>query len=580
MKKLNDMIRIFGALLLLTAAFAASGCSDDENTEPAVTEGVVFEFSMHRVYRLEAMTDIASVKITLRQDGTKLELPSLTLSGDEQLVSTKPYRLAPGTYEFASYTAYDASANQLFRAELDEDNLIEVKQNELTTFTLPQNVKVVEFPTDYYRNAIYGFCKEVFGDDKEAWPFDFDKKDLRNMQKRHREVAYLEFEEDDYGNITYLGSINFCGEDFAAMTDFPAHVFENFGMLINITLSDLPNLKTITGIEKLPTLESIGIFNTGLEKLPDGLFTLKKLLSLGVTNCRLTEFPADVAKLEKLRVLNLQGNQIPAINTPLSGLGKLEDVDFSNNPLTTIGDNVFGPDMVINNMALENTQLSTLPAVIGRMSRLRGINIAGCQFAAVPQAVAGNSNLRTVRLSGNRLTTVNAADFNSMTNLHNLFLSDMKLTVSGKLDIPSLELFAMNNCGLTTVPDLSGLTNLQQLELSGNDFTSVAKADAARIPTTRLRLLRLNDSKNLASFAALDDKTIGSKDYAIYDVSDCPKLQWQVPGQWHPFDLYLGDYTGVDENGMPQYDHIFGSTPGRVAIDRRNSPGVTFSAGN
>lgn len=585
MKRFQNMIRILGALLLLAAGFTAAGCSDDnENTEPEVKEGVVFEFSMHRVYAIQTMTDLASVKITLRQDGGNLELPSLTLSGSEQLVATKPYRLAPGTYEFVSYTAYDASANQLFRAELYEDNLIEVKQNELTTFTLPQNIKIVEFPTDYYRNAIYGFCKEVFGDDKEAWPFDFEKEDLRKMQKRHREVEYLEFEEDDYGNITYLGSLNFTGEDFDVMTDFPAHIFENFGMVTNITLSDLPNLKTITGIEKLVGLTSLGIHNTGIDELPDGIYSLRKLQTLVVTNCSLTEFPTRIGAFEDLRVLHLRGNEIARIDTPLTGLKQLVDVDFSDNPLTSIGDNVFGPDMKVNNLVAENTQLSALPDVIGRMSLLRGINIANCAFTSVPRAIAGNTNLRSVRLAGNDLMTINAADFNSMTDLRNLVLSDMKLTISGRLEIPQLEGLALNNCGLQTMPDLSGLTYLLQLEMNSNDFTAIT--DAAKFPAnafkaqdgTRnaLHLVTLNNSAKLTTFSAFDAKALAADDYVIFDVSDCPQLQWQVPAAWRPFDLYLGEYTGVDDQGVPQYEDIFGPTKGRVAVDRRNSPGVKY----
>lgn len=585
MKRFNHIFRILGAVLFLAAGFTAAGCSDDEHTEPAATEGVVFELSMHRVYAIESMTDIASVKVTLRQqDGAALELPSLRLSGTEDLVSTEPYRLAPGTYEFASYIAYDASSNQLFKAELYEDNILEVKAGEITTFALPQNIKVVAFPTDYYRNALYGFCKEIFGDDKEAWPFDFEKKDLRKMQKRHREIEYLEFEEDDDGNILYLSSLNFSGEDFAVMTDFPAHLFENFGLLGNITLSGLPNLKTISGIEKLPTLTSININNTGLEALPEGLFTLKKMLSLVVTNTQIAEFPAKVTQFEDLRLLHLPGNRIERIDTPLTGLKKLEDVDFSNNPLTTIGDNVFGPNMAINNIVLENTQLSALPDVIGRMALLRGINIAKGRFTAVPRAIAGNTNLRTVRLAGNPLTTVNAADFNSMTNLHNLVLSDMAVTISGKLEIPNLLLLAMNNCGLREMPDLSGLTYLAQLELGGNDFTAIT--DFSKFPAnafqskdrtkTALHVISLNNSKNLTSLTAFEGKQIAADDYVVFDVSDCPKLQWQLPAAWKPFDLYLGEYTGLDENGMPAYEHIFGPTKGRAAVDRKNSPGVTY----
>ena len=575
MKKLKDIIRLLAAAMLVFAAGAGTGCSDDETKETPVTEGVVFDFAMRTVYSIGSMTDMASVKVTLAQNGATFELPSLRLSGTDELVTTTPYRLAPGTYTFVSYIAYDKTAAEIFKVEVDTDNTFEVKANELTTYALPIEVRVVEYPTDYYRNAIYGLCVELFGEeDKDAWPWDFEKKDLRKMQKRHTETPYFEFDEDDYGNITMLTAVNITGEDFASMTEFPARTISNLRTLSSLTLSDLPNMTSIRDLETLSDIDGLSVINTGLKEIPEAIGSCPKLRALAIVNNPVTTVPDAVSNLKDLRVLHLRGNRIERIDTPLKGLEKLADVDFSDNPLTAIGEGVFAATQPINNLQLEGTRLAALPAVIGQISLLRGLNLAGCQFTSVPAAAKNNARLRTLRLSGNPMTTIAASDFAGMANLQNLFLSDMKATVSGRLDIPSLELLEMNDCGLTALPDLTGLTGLKRLELNGNDFTAVTETDRSKFNCPDLWVYSFNNCKNLSAFSIFDKLTVGADSYSIFDVSHCPKLQWTTPAQWKCFDLYLGDLTGQDETGNDVYASIFGPIKGRVAIDRTDSPGV------
>lgn len=575
MKNFKDTIRTLTALLLLAAAAITAGCSDDDTKQPVVTEGVVFEFSMRTIYGLESMTDIASVKITLAQNNKSFDLPSFRLSGNDQLVSTQPYRLAPGSYTFLSYIAYDAASNLLFKVEVDDNNNIEVKANELTVYELPINVRVVEFPDDYYRNAIRGLCIEVFGENnEEAWPWDFTKKDLRDMQKRHRETPYLEFEEDDYDNIMYLDAINLTGEDFAAMTELPALTLANLKSAMGLTLTDLPNLKTIKDLGSLDHLQSLTIVNTGLEEISAEIGKCIQLHSLSIVDGKIKSLPAAVASLEKLDVLNLRGNQIERFDTSLTGLKELKDVNLSNNPLTTIGNEIFSAEQPLRHLDFSDTQISTLPAAIGQISGMRDINLTNCRFTSVPAAITGNANLCTVWLSGNPMT-VAPADFAGMTKLEGLFLSGISFTTAPALNIPSLVLLAMNDCSLTTAPNVAGLPNLRQLELNGNNIAS-GSFDFS-VNNLRLRVLLVNNSA-AAMLPEVKVKMENGKpaDFALLDVSDCPNLRLTTPAAWNCFDLHLGDITGQDNSGKDIYESIFESTNGRVAVCRTNSSGVTF----
>ncbi|MEG2060288.1 MAG: hypothetical protein RRY33_00370 [Alistipes sp.] len=571
MKKLKDTIRFFAAALLLCTAAVTIGCSDDEPATQPVTEGVVFEFSMRTVYGLSTMTDIGSVKITLAQDGKNFELPSLRLSGDDKLVASQPCRLAAGNYTFVSYIAYAKNADQLFKAELDEDNAFEVKANELTTFDLPLSIRVVEFPQDAVRNALKGLCLELFGDNEELWPWDFAEEDLRDMQKRHHETPYVEYDEDDYGNINYIASVHFTGEDFAEVTEFPLLPFANLKTLSGLTFTELPNLKTLKDLDKLDRLNVLTMVNTGIEALPEQIGKCKELVAINLTNNKkLTTISAAISSLKDLRMVDLSGNQITSFDVSLKASKGLESLDLSRNPLTTFGDGVLDASQKISHLKFSNTQLSSLPAVIGQITTLRGIELAGCQFTALPAAVKNNANLQSLWFSGSTITSLNAADFSGMTKLESLMFSDMKLASAPALNIPSLVMLAMNNCGLTAVPNVAQLPNLSRLDLNGNNITTGSLDFTAKNP--KLKMLSINHSA-AASLPEIKVLMANGKPahFALLDVSDCPNLRLTTPGEWNSYDFRLGDLKGdaFEEVGGLKDD-------GRVAVCRTNSTHVTF----
>lgn len=450
-----------------------------------------------------------------------------------------------------------------------------MKGNELTTFELPVNIRVVEFPDDYYRNALRGFCIEVFGENnEEAWPWDFTKTDLRDMQKNHKEIMYLEFEEDDFGNILSLDGINLTGEDFAAMTELPALPLANLQSVWGITLTDLPNLKTIKNLGDLDYLFSLTIVNTGLEEISSEIGKCNKLRALSIIDCKIKGLPAEITSLEKLDVLNLRGNQIANFDTSLAGMKVLADVNFSNNPLTSIGNEVFSAEQPLRHLDFSDTQISALPAAIGQIAAMRDINLTNCRFTSVPAAIKGNANLRTVWLSGNPMT-VAAADFAGMTSLEGLLLSGISFTTAPALNIPSLVLLAMNDCSLTAMPNVASLPNLSQIELNGNNIASGSLDFSVNNPL--LHVLSMNNS-TVATLPEIKVKMEDGKpkEFALLSVNDCPNLRLTTPATWSCFDLYLGDITGQDNAGKDIYESIYESSNGRVAVSRTNSPGVTF----
>ena len=86
--KMKKTIMAFVASLA-AASLMLGGCTEEKAGAPEVDEGVVFEFSMHKVYEMDidAIDEIAAVKITLVRDGERIELPTMNVSGSAEFLS-------------------------------------------------------------------------------------------------------------------------------------------------------------------------------------------------------------------------------------------------------------------------------------------------------------------------------------------------------------------------------------------------------------------------------------------------------------------------------------------------------------
>ena len=119
-----------------------------------------------------------------------------------------------------------------------------------------------------------------------------------------------------------------------------------------------------------------------------------------------------------------------------------------------------------------------LPAVLGKLARLKLLSLNENQLTSVPAELGGLTALTRLELGGNKLTSV-PEELGRLTALLGLKLHRNKLTSvpAALVGLTALRVLYINNNQLTSVPaELGELTALNSLHLDGNRLTSVPVA--------------------------------------------------------------------------------------------------------
>ena len=152
------------------------------------------------------------------------------------------------------YTAYNNKGVQVQEAYLDDNNTLSVEHGVMQTFYFPVSIRFV-YINNEIRNMLFGVCAEALGNDSTKWPKSWrvENEDLLTWEN-------LEFEVDDYGEISYLACIIFDGKTFPGMKKLPATV-SLFPTLEGIQIMDIPEFEELPdNMDKSP-LYSIMIMN-------------------------------------------------------------------------------------------------------------------------------------------------------------------------------------------------------------------------------------------------------------------------------------------------------------------------------
>jgi len=213
-------------------------------------------------------------------------------------------------------------------------------------------------------------------------------------------------------------------------------------------------------------LEILDLHGNSLQHVPVGLRQLQHLTILNLSKNRLSNDSvgtlSQITSLKELRIAeNALKGTLPEV---LYGLRGLEILDVHGNAISELSDgirdlgNLRILDMASNQLrsfplqAIENLPLSEL-----NLGRNR---LAGSLFSP---GFAGLSFLKSLDVSGNALTSI---------------------CDDGPLDMPQLHSFYASDNRLTTLPDISGWTNLTVLSASNNN---VAVLPEGMTSLTKLR---------------------------------------------------------------------------------------------
>lgn len=562
-------------LCLLLGATLFAGCSDDKDEALSLPEGqgeVTFKFVRNHVYAVSTLEEMARLKVTLIKDGKTLVLPTIDLTGNEDSLSTPAVRMENGTYQVVKYLAYNKKGEMVQEAYLDADNTIEVTHGKMETFFFPVSIRIV-YINNQLRNNLFGICHEVFGPDSTLWPktWRVENEDLLKWEN-------LEFEVDDYGQITFLVGIIF-DEKFAGMKKLPASV-SLLTTLEGIQIKDIPEFEELPDNFYKSGISSLSIFNTSFKAFPKDFEKMENLRSISILDSKLTELPVRLSKLTGLFDVDFSGNEISAFPAELAtAWSKTVALRMADTKLTALPSNLFSDMKRVSIFDFSNNSgLSTLPESSGKTSR-GGLILDGCSFTALPK-IAGQ-HLLQLSMANNQLTSLSSADVNALSaSLQVLHLNGNRLNSFPKMTSNSLIELKLDDCGLTTLPDLSALPALSWMLAANNQITEVKEGTFAANKT--LSLLDLSGNKTLTTISAnagfnlveQDDVHDGvvtkvAKPFYLHcvDVDDCPALQWTVPETWCCVkNIYVDN---KEEFELPLRN---------VIVYNRNSPGVTRQA--
>ena len=532
------------------------GCSDDDNNGVTpLPEGqgeVTFKFVRNKVYTISTLEDMARLKVTLEKDGQKVTLPTIDLIGDIDSLTSSAVRLENGDYKVVKYTAYNNKGVQVQEAYLDDNNTLSVEHGVMQTFYFPVSIRFV-YINNEIRNMLFGVCAEALGNDSTKWPKSWrvENEDLLTWEN-------LEFEGDDYGEISYLACIIFDGKTFPGMKKLPATV-SLFPTLEGIQIMDIPEFEELPdNMDKSP-LYSIMIMNTGFKAFPKNFEKMKNLRSLSVINSKLTELPIRLSELPEVRDVEISGNEIAEFPKELAEKWqKVVSLRMNDTKLTSLPENIFGMKKVSTFDFCDNQGLSNLPKYRGDNTYMGGLFLDNCSFTSIPEIA--NTRMRTLSLANNKITSVSQEVVNGLSDqLLTLILDDNKINSFPQMASSSLIELSLDNCGLTAIPDLSKLPELCVLSLNSNQILEVK--DGTFTNCTKFAILDLSKNTELrtfsnhAGFTVIDQtvkyrnkKLVGDKVVEYGDeqtqniakpyylncvnVDDCPNLTWEVPETW------------------------------------------------
>jgi len=228
----------------------------------------------------------------------------------------------------------------------------------------------------------------------------------------------------------------------------------------------------------LKKLETLYLSNTSLEgSISPQIGQMKNLKTLYITSSKFSgELPAEIGNCTKLERIRLNNNQFSGeLPSTLANLPALYDlyINFNNfnGPFPVFLTN----NLLMTTLALEYNQFSgPIPDEIGNMTNLTWVYLAGNQFnGAIPASLGNLTKTTFLQLNDNQLTGPIPVEIGSMTSLQYIRLQSNDL--SGALPqsvaaMPNLKEIRVDYCNLDSLPDLSGLTNLNKLWVQSNNF--------------------------------------------------------------------------------------------------------------
>lgn len=278
------------------------------------------------------------------------------------------------------------------------------------------------------------------------------------------------------------------------------HGLDNL-LLLNLSRNGLVSQglseDTFSGLQKLMALD---LSHNRLTHLPDGLLRAQNGLQiLNLQHNKLTALTPDgLSSLVNLHIFLASHNRLDRIEAgAFDAMASLSSLSLDHNRLRSLPQGVLTSAMSasLNDLALNSNQLDRIPEDIGRLDRLRTLDLGENRIEKLEADSVGDNNnfgvlanitgLYGLRLAGNRLTRIGSHALANNANLHVLNLAHNRLEqidTAALRNLTNLRALRLDNNRLADINGLvSGAKQLKWLNVSANrlawfDFAFVPKS--------------------------------------------------------------------------------------------------------
>ena len=198
----------------------------------------------------------------------------------------------------------------------------------------------------------------------------------------------LEQLPDTFGNVKALEELNLTGS-WSTNDDKP---------LAN-EISTLPD-----SFCELKNLKILKIEENGLRELPQNFGQLSSLIELNLKTNRISQIPDSIGNLSELKNLWLRSNRISSIPNSLCRLEKLKDLDLSFNSIIQIPDCI-GQLKSLWRFYIDGNSISEIPPSIANLNTLEVLHLNKNRISNIPEEIT-KLKLNELGLENNQLSMI------------------------------------------------------------------------------------------------------------------------------------------------------------------------------
>jgi leucine-rich repeat protein SHOC2 len=217
------------------------------------------------------------------------------------------------------------------------------------------------------------------------------------------------------------------------------------------------------------------------------------LAKLDLSHNEIAELPPQVANLVDLLSLKLRGNRLESLPSTLGNCRSLRHIDLTSNSISLLS-HLDGSLSDLQECFLSENSLVQLPSFLLSAHELKVLELNSNRLAALPSEIMNLRQLTRLCLNSNLLQELPSA-LSSLIKLQVLDVRKNRLTSVPNLTLlTQLQLLDLGENNLSAIPSLPRNGQLGRLHLDWNQLR-VVEADAIAVVSATLFELHLHDNK-------------------------------------------------------------------------------------